>query len=443
MSNSIHRRRVLTPVGNGGRSLRTKRTASRYVSDQHGSKYTNQVFERSFSESNLNRRRDGDGNCMRQPSPVMSGLPTGESDPIVYLPSIRSEVMASSPSLLGFSSPSSPFPTNQEGNKRETRKVVINVAVEGSPGPVRTMVKLSCNVEETIKLVLENYRKEGRTPKLDQGAAFELHQSHFSIQSNSSQFIIMSNSIHRRRVPTPVGNGGRSRRTKRTASRYVSDQHGSKYTNQVFERSFSESNLNRRRDGDGNCMRQPSPVMSGLPTEESDPIVYLPRIRSEVMASSPSLLGFSSPSSPFPTNQEGNKRETRKVVINVAVEGSPGPVRTMVKLSCNVEETIKLVLENYRKEGRTPKLNQGAAFELHQSHFSIQSSGLHKSVEFGEIACRYCVELESDPSGYLSHLANIYTSVGRWDDARNVRAKMEEKKLRKTLGCSWVEGSNH
>lgn len=125
----------------------------------------------------------------------------------------------------------------------------------------------------------------------------------------------MSNSIHRRRVPTPVGNGGRSLRTKRTASRYVSDQHGSKHTNQVFEQSFSESNLNRRRDGYGNCMRQPSPVMSGLPTEESDPIVYLPRIRSEVMASSPSLLGFSSPSSPFPTNQEVRDSVFRAVIL--------------------------------------------------------------------------------------------------------------------------------
>ncbi|KAJ0239548.1 Pentatricopeptide repeat-containing protein [Hirschfeldia incana] len=73
----------------------------------------------------------------------------------------------------------------------------------------------------------------------------------------------------------------------------------------------------------------------------------------------------------------------------------------------------------------------------------LLASGLHNNVEFGEIACRHCVELESDPSGYLSHLANIYTCVGRWEDARSVRGKMVEKKLRKTLGCSWVEGSNH
>ncbi|CAA7060117.1 unnamed protein product [Microthlaspi erraticum] len=68
----------------------------------------------------------------------------------------------------------------------------------------------------------------------------------------------------------------------------------------------------------------------------------------------------------------------------------------------------------------------------------LLASGLHNNVEFGEIACRHCVELETDPSGYLSRLANIYTSVGRWDDARKVREAMEEKKLRKTLGCSWV-----
>ncbi|CAH8318629.1 unnamed protein product [Eruca vesicaria subsp. sativa] len=195
----------------------------------------------------------------------------------------------------------------------------------------------------------------------------------------------MSNSSHRRRVPTPVGNGGRSIRLRRTASRCGFDKIRSKSTNHVFERSLSDSSLNRRRDGDGSCMRRSSPL-SGLLTEDSGPIVYLPRIRSEVMASSPSLLGLSSLTSPFPTNQEENKREATKVVINVAVEGSPGPVRTMVKLSCNVEETIKLVVEKYCEEGRTPKLDKGAAYELHQSHFSIQC--LEKREIIGEIGSR-------------------------------------------------------
>lgn len=64
---------------------------------------------------------------------------------------------------------------------------MINVSVEGSPGPIRILVKLSCSVEETIKMVVDKYRKEGRTPKLDKDLAFELHQSHFSIQCKLMQ----------------------------------------------------------------------------------------------------------------------------------------------------------------------------------------------------------------------------------------------------------------
>ena len=65
-------------------------------------------------------------------------------------------------------------------------KVVVNVTVEGSPGPVRTMVKLGSSVDETIRLVVGKYSEEGRTPKLDPNAtsSFQLHDSYFSLQSN-------------------------------------------------------------------------------------------------------------------------------------------------------------------------------------------------------------------------------------------------------------------
>lgn len=109
MSDSIHRRKVLNPVGNG-RSSRTRRTASRCVSDKNNRlKLTNHVFERSFSEPSLNRRRDGDDR-LRRPSPMRGQ----ELEPIVYLPRIRSEVFASSPSLSNLSLPSSSSPINQE-----------------------------------------------------------------------------------------------------------------------------------------------------------------------------------------------------------------------------------------------------------------------------------------------------------------------------------------
>lgn len=79
------------------------------------------------------------------------------------------------------------FDCKNQVYKREAAKVMISVSVEGSPGPVRTLVKLSCNVEEMIKMVVEKYGKERRTPKLDKDLAFELHQSHFSIQCKLPQ----------------------------------------------------------------------------------------------------------------------------------------------------------------------------------------------------------------------------------------------------------------
>lgn len=80
-----------------------------------------------------------------------------------------------------------------QGYKKDS-KVVVNVTVEGSPGPVRTMVKLGSSVDETIKLVVDKYSEEGRTPKLyrDSASSFELHHSYFSLQSKLTKFLTFS-----------------------------------------------------------------------------------------------------------------------------------------------------------------------------------------------------------------------------------------------------------
>lgn len=70
--------------------------------------------------------------------------------------------------------------------------MVVSVSVEGSPGPVRTMVRLGATVDETIQQVVEQYRREGRSPRLDDHPSssstsmFDLHHSHFSLESTSS-----------------------------------------------------------------------------------------------------------------------------------------------------------------------------------------------------------------------------------------------------------------
>jgi hypothetical protein len=64
-------------------------------------------------------------------------------------------------------------------------KVVVNVNVEGSPGPVKAMVKLGSSIREAIAAVVERYDREGRSPRLDPASAdsFQLHHSHFCLDS--------------------------------------------------------------------------------------------------------------------------------------------------------------------------------------------------------------------------------------------------------------------
>jgi hypothetical protein len=64
-------------------------------------------------------------------------------------------------------------------------KVVVSATVEGSPGPVKAMVRLGSSIREAIAAVVERYDREGRSPQLDPASAdsFQLHHSHFCLNS--------------------------------------------------------------------------------------------------------------------------------------------------------------------------------------------------------------------------------------------------------------------
>ncbi|KAI4327065.1 hypothetical protein L6164_019567 [Bauhinia variegata] len=112
--------------------------------------------------------------------------------------------------------------------------------------------------------------------------------------------------------------------------------------------------------------------------------LFRPQTFLDVFASASSPKFSFSPQSSY----EGYYNKDAKVVLNVTVEGSPGPLRAMVKLGSSVEDTIKLVVDKYCEEGRTPKLhpNASSSFELHSSYFSLQS--LDKSERIGDIGSR-------------------------------------------------------
>lgn len=137
---------------------------------------------------------------------------------------------------------------------------------------------------------------------------------------------------------------------------------------------------------------------------ESDGVLFRPQTCTDVFATSSFCSSFLSLS---PQNQEiwsvqGYKKEA-KVVVNVTVEGSPGPIRTMVQLGSSVEDTIQLVIDEYRKEGRSPQLHKGAAaaFEMHHSHFCLQS--LNKSDAIGDVGSRSFYLRKSSSSGRSSN----------------------------------------
>ncbi|CAI0413476.1 unnamed protein product [Linum tenue] len=66
---------------------------------------------------------------------------------------------------------------------------------------------------------------------------------------------------------------------------------------------------------------------------------------------------------------------------------------------------------------------------------------VHNNAQLGEIAAKHCLELEPETTAYYSLLADIYASVGKWGEARNLRKVVKEKKLRNLPGSSWMEST--
>ncbi|XP_010248664.1 PREDICTED: pentatricopeptide repeat-containing protein At1g08070, chloroplastic-like [Nelumbo nucifera] len=69
----------------------------------------------------------------------------------------------------------------------------------------------------------------------------------------------------------------------------------------------------------------------------------------------------------------------------------------------------------------------------------LASCKVHKNVEIGEKSFHQLVTLGPAHSGDYILMSNVYASVGRWEDALNVRGQMKEKGIKKTPGCSLIE----
>lgn len=69
----------------------------------------------------------------------------------------------------------------------------------------------------------------------------------------------------------------------------------------------------------------------------------------------------------------------------------------------------------------------------------LYSCKIHRNVELGELALERLIELEPDDAGNYVVLSNIYAQAGKWEGVAKLRKLMTERKLKKSIACSWVE----
>ncbi|XVE79545.1 hypothetical protein DITRI_Ditri14bG0067300 [Diplodiscus trichospermus] len=65
----------------------------------------------------------------------------------------------------------------------------------------------------------------------------------------------------------------------------------------------------------------------------------------------------------------------------------------------------------------------------------------HGNIDLAELAAKHLRELEPGSMGNSLLLANLYADAGRWGNVARLKKMMKKRKLRKFLGCSWIEGS--
>ncbi|GKV22081.1 hypothetical protein SLEP1_g31980 [Rubroshorea leprosula] len=64
---------------------------------------------------------------------------------------------------------------------------------------------------------------------------------------------------------------------------------------------------------------------------------------------------------------------------------------------------------------------------------------LHKDTQLAEHVLKKLIDLEPWNSGNYVLLSNIYSASHKWDDAAKVRSIMNDKRIKKVPGCSWIE----
>ncbi|XP_048328871.2 pentatricopeptide repeat-containing protein At3g16610 isoform X2 [Ziziphus jujuba] len=69
----------------------------------------------------------------------------------------------------------------------------------------------------------------------------------------------------------------------------------------------------------------------------------------------------------------------------------------------------------------------------------LSACRIHNNIELGEEVSKKIQGLGPEGTGNFVLLSNLYSSVGKWDDAARVRTMQKVQGFKKSPGCSWVE----
>eukprot|EP01018_Ginkgo_biloba_P015302 Gb_10776 [translate_table: standard] len=67
---------------------------------------------------------------------------------------------------------------------------------------------------------------------------------------------------------------------------------------------------------------------------------------------------------------------------------------------------------------------------------------IHCNIELGKWAAERLFAIEPENIGSYVLMSNIHAAAGRWDDVTKLRKMMQDRGLRKSPGCSWIEIKN-
>lgn len=64
---------------------------------------------------------------------------------------------------------------------------------------------------------------------------------------------------------------------------------------------------------------------------------------------------------------------------------------------------------------------------------------LHRDTQLAEFVLKQLIELEPWNSAHYVLLSNVYSASQKWDEAADIRSRMNEQGLQKIPGCSWMQ----